>query len=129
MLLASCFCRSVYLIADGCSLKYDDYSASGSCRLTCLVGLFSHTVGYVSIWLVATGRLDAPYWLLIAFGLLASSGLLWLDTAAIVTNMRNFPMERGDVAGSPTGYEQHPCQTKHLMARNHRCMRPTEWVF
>lgn len=51
------------------------------------------------IWAGASGMLSLPYWVLVASGLLASNSLLWLDTTAIVTSMRNFPGERGSIAG------------------------------
>ena len=61
-----------------------------------------HFFGYFLIWLGASGTAKLPYWVLVASGLLASNSLLWLDTTAIVTSMRNFPNERGSIAGVPT---------------------------
>ena len=43
-------------------------------RLTAIIGLICHSVGYSAVWLIASGRIVVPYWLLIAFGLMASSG-------------------------------------------------------
>lgn len=51
------------------------------------------------VWAAAKGYVTIPYWLLAAFALLGSSAVVFLDSAAIVTCMRNFPNERGNVGG------------------------------
>lgn len=51
------------------------------------------------VWLAAKGYVNLPYWLLAAFALLGSSAVVFLDSAAIVTCMKNFPNERGNVGG------------------------------
>ncbi len=66
-------------------------------------GVLFHFGGYGVIWAVASGRIAAPYWIIVAAGLLASNSLLWLDTTAVVTSMRNFPNERGSIAGGTSG--------------------------
>ena len=39
------------------------------------------------------------YTTLLVFGLVAASAVVWFDAGAVVTCMRNFPSERGTVAG------------------------------
>jgi len=77
-------------------------------RLCAGLGVLFHLVGYGFMWAVASGRVAAPYWLLVAAGLLASNSLLWLDTTAVVTSMRNFPNERGSIAGELPGFSLPP---------------------
>ncbi len=69
-------------------------------RVSGLIGVLFHFFGYFVIWLGASGNVDLPYWMYIVSGLIASNSLLWLDTTAIVTCMRNFPNERGSIAGA-----------------------------
>ena len=60
-------------------------------------------MGYVLLWLAATGRANFSYWQLIVMCLLASNSIVWLDTALLATNIRNFPFEKGTIAGRRQG--------------------------
>ncbi|KAJ8768161.1 hypothetical protein K2173_021101 [Erythroxylum novogranatense] len=70
-----------------------------------LVGAFCCFVGYGVIWLAFTGAVKSlPYWLLWIALCVATNSCAWLSTAILVTNMRNFPVSRGTVAGILKGY-------------------------
>ena len=68
-------------------------------RLTATVAIVGHTIGYLTIWLAAKHIIHIPFFVLIVFALVASSAIIWLDAACVVTCMRNFPNERGSVSG------------------------------
>uniref|UniRef100_A0ACD5XS62 Uncharacterized protein n=1 Tax=Avena sativa TaxID=4498 RepID=A0ACD5XS62_AVESA len=70
-----------------------------------LIGAAACVLGYGTTWLAVSGLAPAlPYWLIwLALCLAANSGA-WLGTAVLVTNMRNFPLSRGAVAGILKGY-------------------------
>ncbi|KAK9690428.1 hypothetical protein RND81_09G127300 [Saponaria officinalis] len=68
-------------------------------------GALSCFCGYGLIWLSVTRTLDnLPYWLLWIAHLAAANSSAWFSTAVIVTNMKNFPLNRGTVAGLMKGY-------------------------
>ncbi|KAI7750340.1 hypothetical protein M8C21_025669, partial [Ambrosia artemisiifolia] len=70
-----------------------------------LVGVFSAFFGYGLIWLAITQTvLNFPYWVLWIALVLAANSSAWLGTAVLVTNLRNFPLSRGTVAGLLKGY-------------------------
>lgn len=70
-----------------------------------LVGVFSSFFGYGVIWLAITRTVvNLPYWILWIALVLAANSSAWLGTAVIVTNLRNFPLSRGTVAGLLKGY-------------------------
>lgn len=70
-----------------------------------LVGVFSCFFGYGVIWLaISQTVLNMPYWVLWIALVLAANSSAWLGTAVIVTNLRNFPLSRGTVAGLLKGY-------------------------
>ncbi|KAF5806847.1 putative major facilitator superfamily domain, MFS transporter superfamily [Helianthus annuus] len=70
-----------------------------------LVGVFSSFFGYGVIWLAITQTVqNLPYWILWIALVLAANSSAWLGTAVIVTNLRNFPLSRGTVAGLLKGY-------------------------
>ncbi|KQK19342.1 hypothetical protein BRADI_1g47737v3 [Brachypodium distachyon] len=73
--------------------------------LLLLVGAAACVLGYGATWLAVSGVAPAlPYWLVwLALCLAANSGA-WMGTAVLVTNMRNFPLSRGAVAGILKGY-------------------------
>ncbi|XP_057534287.1 protein NUCLEAR FUSION DEFECTIVE 4-like [Amaranthus tricolor] len=62
-------------------------------------------LGYGVIWLAVSQTVhNLPYWLLwLALGIGANSSAFF-GTAVLVTNMRNFPLSRGTVAGLLKGY-------------------------
>ncbi|XP_076923798.1 protein NUCLEAR FUSION DEFECTIVE 4-like [Bidens hawaiensis] len=70
-----------------------------------LVGVFSAFFGYGVIWLAITQTVqNLPYWVLWIALVLAANSSAWLGTAVLVTNLRNFPLSRGTVAGLLKGY-------------------------
>ncbi|KAK9706254.1 hypothetical protein RND81_07G113600 [Saponaria officinalis] len=69
------------------------------------IGAFSCFFGYGLLWLSLTRiLLSVPYWLLWLALCVGTNSAAWLTTAALVTNMRNFPVSRGTVAGILKGY-------------------------
>lgn len=69
------------------------------------VGSLASFIGYGILWLAVTQTLPNLPYLLLWFALvIASNSSAWLTTAVLVTNMRNFPVSRGKVAGILKGY-------------------------
>lgn len=69
------------------------------------VGAFACLLGYSVIWLAVTQTVhNLPYWLLWIALCVATNSSAWFGTAVLVTNMRNFPLSRGTVAGILKGY-------------------------
>nr|GMD30552.1 protein NUCLEAR FUSION DEFECTIVE 4 [Ipomoea batatas] len=70
-----------------------------------LVGAACAFLGYGVLWLVVSRTVQSlPYWLLWVALCIATNSSAWLGTAVLVTNMRNFPLSRGTVAGILKGY-------------------------
>ncbi|OMO54458.1 Nodulin-like protein [Corchorus capsularis] len=70
-----------------------------------LVGVFACFLGYGVIWLAVTQTVvGLPYWVLWIALVVAANSNAWFGTAVLVTNMRNFPLSRGTVAGLLKGY-------------------------
>ncbi|KAG7018369.1 Protein NUCLEAR FUSION DEFECTIVE 4 [Cucurbita argyrosperma subsp. argyrosperma] len=70
-----------------------------------LVGAVCCFVGYGAIWLAVSRTVpNLPYWLLWLTHCIATNSNAWFGTAVLVTNMRNFPLSRGTVAGILKGY-------------------------
>ncbi|KAL0451796.1 UNVERIFIED_CONTAM: hypothetical protein Slati_1157700 [Sesamum latifolium] len=70
-----------------------------------LVGGFSCFFGYGVLWLALSKTLiSVPYWALWFALCIATNSSAWFSTAVLVTNMRNFPLSRGTVAGILKGY-------------------------
>eukprot|EP00252_Welwitschia_mirabilis_P001572 TRINITY_DN1144_c0_g1_i1.p1 TRINITY_DN1144_c0_g1~~TRINITY_DN1144_c0_g1_i1.p1 ORF type:complete len:549 (+),score=44.01 TRINITY_DN1144_c0_g1_i1:182-1828(+) len=69
------------------------------------VGAVSGFFGYGLVWLSVSGIIrPLPYllvWLALCIGTNSST---WFNTAVLVTNMRNFPLSRGTLAGILKGY-------------------------
>ncbi|CAI9100924.1 OLC1v1038114C1 [Oldenlandia corymbosa var. corymbosa] len=69
------------------------------------VGAFSCCFGYGVLWLALTRTVPTlPYWMLWVALCIATNSSTWLSTAVVVTNLRNFPLSRGTVAGILKGY-------------------------
>lgn len=69
------------------------------------VGAFASFIGYGVLWLAVSQTLTNLPYLLLWFALvIATNSSAWLTTAVLVTNMRNFPVSRGKVAGILKGY-------------------------
>lgn len=70
-----------------------------------LIGAFACFFGYGVLWLpLSRTVVSLPYWLLWIALCVATNSSAWLTTAVVVTNMRNFPLSRGTVAGILKGY-------------------------
>lgn len=69
------------------------------------VGVFAAFFGYGVVWLAVSQTVHSmPYWLLWVALVVATNSSAWFGTAVLVTNMRNFPLSRGAVAGILKGY-------------------------
>ncbi|XP_019417308.1 PREDICTED: protein NUCLEAR FUSION DEFECTIVE 4-like [Lupinus angustifolius] len=69
------------------------------------IGSLASFIGYGILWLAISGTLHSLPYILLWFALvIASNSSAWLTTAVLVTNMRNFPVSRGTVAGILKGY-------------------------
>ncbi|XP_076892798.1 protein NUCLEAR FUSION DEFECTIVE 4-like [Bidens hawaiensis] len=70
-----------------------------------LVGVLASFFGYGVIWLAVSETVGSmPYWVLWLALVVATNSSAWLGTAVLITNMRNFPLSRGTVAGILKGY-------------------------
>ncbi|KAJ7951945.1 Protein NUCLEAR FUSION DEFECTIVE 4 [Quillaja saponaria] len=70
-----------------------------------LVGTVLCFFGYGVIWLSVSQTVSSlPYWAVWIALCLATNSNAWFGTAVLVTNMRNFPLSRGTVAGILKGY-------------------------
>ncbi|CAL1358970.1 unnamed protein product [Linum trigynum] len=70
-----------------------------------LVGSLACFFGYGVLWLSLSRTVESlPYWVLWLALCVATNSSAWLSTAVLVTNMRNFPLSRGTVAGILKGY-------------------------
>ncbi|KAL3528919.1 hypothetical protein ACH5RR_008241 [Cinchona calisaya] len=70
-----------------------------------LVGACLSFLGFGVLWLVVSETVHSPpYWVLFLALCIATHSSAWLGTAVLVTNMRNFPVSRGTVAGILKGY-------------------------
>lgn len=69
------------------------------------IGVCFCFLGYGVLWLAVSQTVQSlPYWLLFISLCVATNGSAWLGTAVLVTNMKNFPLSRGTVAGILKGY-------------------------
>lgn len=73
--------------------------------LVLLIGAASCFLGFGVVWLAVSQTVSGlSFWVLwIALCIATNSGA-WLGTGVLVTNMRNFPLSRGTVAGILKGY-------------------------
>ncbi|CAI9753617.1 unnamed protein product [Fraxinus pennsylvanica] len=70
-----------------------------------LVGVFASFLGYGVLYLAVSQTVQSlPYWVLWIALCVATNSSAWLSTAVLVTNMRNFPLSQGTVAGLLKGY-------------------------
>ncbi|XP_058111431.1 protein NUCLEAR FUSION DEFECTIVE 4 [Magnolia sinica] len=68
------------------------------------IGTVACFVGYGVLWLSVSQTLSLPYWVLWIALVIATNSSAWLGTGVLVTNMKNFPLSRGTVAGILKGY-------------------------
>ncbi|XP_022739871.1 protein NUCLEAR FUSION DEFECTIVE 4-like [Durio zibethinus] len=70
-----------------------------------IIGSLEGFVGYGVQWLVVSQRIrPLPYWQMCIFLCLGGNSTTWMNTAVLVTCMRNFPKNRGPVSGILKGY-------------------------
>ncbi|KAL7137817.1 hypothetical protein ABFS83_10G119000 [Erythranthe nasuta] len=70
-----------------------------------LVGALACFFGYGVLWLALSRTVvSMPYWVLWFALCTATNSSAWFSTSVLVTNMRNFPLSRGTVAGILKGY-------------------------
>ncbi|KAK3219236.1 hypothetical protein Dsin_013206 [Dipteronia sinensis] len=70
-----------------------------------LMGAVLCFFGYGLVWLSVSQTIETlPFWLLFLALVVAANSNAWFGTAVLVTNMRNFPLSRGTVAGILKGY-------------------------
>ncbi|KAK3219237.1 hypothetical protein Dsin_013207 [Dipteronia sinensis] len=70
-----------------------------------LMGVVLCFFGYGLLWLAVSQTIETlPFWLLFLALVIATNSNAWFGTAVLVTNMRNFPLSRGSVAGILKGY-------------------------
>lgn len=70
-----------------------------------LIGGIEGFIGYGVQWLVVSGRIQPlPYWVMCIFLCMGGNSTTWMNTAILVTCMRNFRKNRGPVSGIMKGY-------------------------
>ncbi|GLJ55059.1 hypothetical protein SUGI_1181760 [Cryptomeria japonica] len=73
--------------------------------LILLIGSLEGFVGYGAQWLVVSHRIrPLPYWQMCVFLCMGGNSSTWMNTAVLVTCMRNFSKNRGPVVGILKGY-------------------------
>ncbi|GMH02977.1 hypothetical protein Nepgr_004816 [Nepenthes gracilis] len=70
-----------------------------------LVGSLEGLIGYGAQWLVVSETVSPlPYWTMCIFLCMGGNSTTWMNTAILVTCIRNFRRNRGPVAGILKGY-------------------------
>lgn len=70
-----------------------------------LIGSIEGLIGYGVQWLVVSGRIQPlPYWQMCIFLCMGGNSTTWMNTAVLVTCIRNFRKNRGPVSGILKGY-------------------------
>lgn len=70
-----------------------------------LIGSVEGFIGYGVQWLVVSRRIQPlPYWAMCIFLCMGGNSTTWMNTAILVTCMRNFRKNRGPVSGIMKGY-------------------------
>ncbi|KAI3441227.1 Nodulin-like domain-containing protein [Psidium guajava] len=70
-----------------------------------LIGSVEGLVGYGAQWLVVSRRIQPlPYWQMCIFLCLGGNSTTWMNTAVLVTCIRNFRRNRGPVSGILKGF-------------------------
>lgn len=73
--------------------------------LILLIGSLEGFVGYGAQWLVVSQRIEPlPYWQMCIFLCMGGNSTTWMNTAVLVTCIRNFRRNRGPVVGILKGY-------------------------
>ncbi|KAK4778105.1 hypothetical protein SAY87_018292 [Trapa incisa] len=70
-----------------------------------VIGAVEGLIGYGAQWLVVSKHIaPLPYWQMCIFMCLGGNSTTWMNTAVLVTCMRNFPKNQGPVSGILKGY-------------------------
>ncbi|CAN8257851.1 unnamed protein product [Cochlearia groenlandica] len=70
-----------------------------------LIGCFEGLIGYGVQWLVVSRTITPlPYWQMCVFLCMGGNSTTWMNTAVLVTCIRNFRRNRGPVSGILKGY-------------------------
>ncbi|KAG6761658.1 hypothetical protein POTOM_034887 [Populus tomentosa] len=70
-----------------------------------LIGSIEGLIGYGTQWLVVSGKIQPlSYWQMCIFLCLGGNSTTWMNTAVLVTCIRNFRRNRGPVSGILKGY-------------------------
>ncbi|GMJ12701.1 MAJOR FACILITATOR SUPERFAMILY 1 [Hibiscus trionum] len=70
-----------------------------------LIGAIEGLLGYGVQWLVVSRKIQPlPYWQMCIFLCMGGNSTTWMNTAVLVTCMRNFRRNRGPVSGILKGY-------------------------
>ncbi|XP_022985694.1 protein NUCLEAR FUSION DEFECTIVE 4-like [Cucurbita maxima] len=70
-----------------------------------LIGSLEGLLGYGAQWLVVSQRISPlPYWQMCIFLCMGGNSTTWMNTAVLVTCIRNFRKNRGPVSGILKGY-------------------------
>ncbi|KAL5788833.1 hypothetical protein ACOSP7_005782 [Xanthoceras sorbifolium] len=70
-----------------------------------LIGSVEGLIGYGAQWLVVSKRIQPlPYWQMCVFLCMGGNSTTWMNTAVLVTCIRNFRRNRGPVSGILKGY-------------------------
>ncbi|KAL2460056.1 Major facilitator superfamily protein [Abeliophyllum distichum] len=70
-----------------------------------LIGSIEGFIGYGVQWLVVSRRIQPlPYWAMCVFMCMGGNSTTWMNTAILVTCIRNFRKNRGPVSGILKGY-------------------------
>uniref|UniRef100_A0A1J3DI62 Putative transporter mch1 n=1 Tax=Noccaea caerulescens TaxID=107243 RepID=A0A1J3DI62_NOCCA len=70
-----------------------------------LIGCFEGLIGYGVQWLVVSRTITPlPYWQMCIFLCMGGNSTTWMNTAVLVTCIRNFRQNRGPVSGILKGY-------------------------
>ncbi|KAL4318596.1 hypothetical protein GQ457_18G018200 [Hibiscus cannabinus] len=70
-----------------------------------LIGAIEGFIGYGAQWLVVSQKIQPlPYWQMCIFMCMGGNSTTWMNTAVLVTCIRNFRRNRGPVSGILKGY-------------------------
>lgn len=84
-----------------CGLASDRWPTS----VILMIGAIMRFIGYGVQWLVVSHRITPlPYWLMCIFLCMGGNSTTWMNTAVLVTCMRNFPQNCGPISGILKGY-------------------------
>lgn len=68
------------------------------------IGAVQNFVGYGLVWLIVTGTLDLPLWVMCIAIFVGTNGETYFNTGALVSCVQNFPKSRGPVVGILKGF-------------------------